>query len=190
MKQKKRGLDKRGQMICGIVCLSFLLGVTGGALAANGMNGEQQTELMTVLQEGVSGGEATFWGIFWKYLKYDMIIWAGGWMSLGLIFSGAAFLLRSVCLGFTAAMMMTTYGIGGFFAAAASILPQNIFLIPVYIFMMSASAYYLFSWQESGRLRARKRDRRQKQTEYCILFGVSLVFLLVASGIERLVLLG
>ena len=110
-------------------------------------------------------------------------------MQLGLFFAGAAFLFRSVAVGFTSAMMMATYGAKGILFSAATFLPQNLLLIPAYIIIMSASIYYLLSWQEEGPKRALKRERRRKQMEYCILFGVSIVLLAAAAGVERAILL-
>lgn len=190
MKKKKRLLDQRGQMITMIVCLSFLLGTAGGALAANTLGAAEQGELAAFLRDALEGQEAAFLPIFWKYLKYDLVIWLGGWMSLGLFFSGAAFLFRSVSVGFTSAVILAAHGAEGVLTIAGTFLPQNLLLVPAYILMMSAAAYYLFSWREGEGKRALKRERRRKQTEYCILFGVSVLLLLAAAGVERVVLAG
>nr|WP_294682219.1 stage II sporulation protein M [uncultured Anaerotignum sp.] len=190
MKKQKRRIDKRLQKIVGIVCLSFLLGTAGGALLANLLPSGQQGALSSFLQQALEDvEEIRFGSIFWKYLKYDVIIWLGGWMQLGLFFSGAAFIFRSVCVGFTSAMLMTTYGTKGIFLSASSFLPQNLLLIPCYILIMTASVYYLLSWQEEGGKRTLKREKRRKQMEYCILFGVSVLLLIAASAVERALLL-
>lgn len=191
MKKRKRTIEKRGQMIAAVVCLSFLLGTAGGALAANLLAAAEMGEMADFLQNAMQEGtEAAFLPIFWKYLKYDIVIWLGGWMSMGLFFSGAAFLFRSISIGFTSAMILTVYGAKGILTIAGTLLPQNVFLIPAYILMMSAAAYYLSSWREGEGKRALKREKRRKQTEYCILFGVSVLLLLAAAGMERMVLLG
>ncbi len=186
MKQQKREWMKRGQMIFIIVCLSFLLGSLGGSVAANivGHSGKESTALF--FKEALkSGTEAGFGYVFWKYLKYDLLIWLGGWLTSGIFLSGCVFLFRSVSLGFTSAMLMTAYGGKGILLSILAVLPQNLVLIPLYIFMMTASFYYASVWHENGaRQRAGKREKRRKQTEYCILMGASLVALLLAVGIE------
>ena len=48
--KKKRKLDRQVQKIIGIVCLSFLLGALGGAVAANLMPAAEQGELSLFLQ--------------------------------------------------------------------------------------------------------------------------------------------
>ncbi len=189
MRKPKRRTDRRLQRIIGIVCLSFLCGTAGGALLANLLPTAQRGEVAVFLEQTLAGTDTSVYGsVFLKYLKYDLIIWLGGWMQLGLLFSGAAFLFRSVCVGFTSAMMMTVYGAKGIFLSAISFLPQNLFLIPAYLLMMSASLYYALSCQEVGEKRALKREKKRKQTEYCILFGISVLLLAVAAGIERMLL--
>ena len=186
---KKRRKDKRIPKIFGIVCLSFLLGTMGGALAANLLPMGEQGELSGFLQQTMEGAvEVSFLALFWKYLKYDLLIWLGGWMQLGLFLSGAAFFFRSVAVGFTSAMLMSVYGIKGIWLAVTHLLPQNLLLIPTYICIMSAAVYYMLNWQEGSGKRALKRERRRKQTEYCILFGVSVMLVAAAAGIEGVIL--
>jgi uncharacterized membrane protein SpoIIM required for sporulation len=108
-------------------------------------------------------------------------------MQMGLFLSGAVFLFRSAAVGFTSAMLMTAYGMKGIFRAV-SFLPQNLLLIPAYILMMSAALYYMLHWQEEGGKRTLKREKRRKRTEYCILFGVSVLLILGAVGVERMLL--
>lgn len=187
---KRRKMDRQVQKIIGIVCLSFLLGTIGGALAANFLPVGERRELMLFLEETRKQEEIpSFLYLFWKYLKYDLIIWLGGWMQMGLFLSGVAFLFRSVTVGFTSAMMMTAYGGKGIVLAVSSFLPQNLLLIPAYTLMMSAALYYMLHWKEEGVKRGLKRERKRRQTEYCILFGASVLLLAGAAGVERWILL-
>ncbi len=185
MVKRKKWFDKRGQKIVFIVCLSFLFGVLGGAIAANLMGTDAKTELSGVIrQAGEIQQSGSFSAAFWKYLKYDLIIWLGGWLQLGVFLSGAVFLLRSISIGFASAMMMVTYGFKGVWSAMFTLLPQNIILIPVYIFTMCAAIYYLLTWNEGSGKRGLKRERRRKQTEYCLLLLASIVFIAIGAGIE------
>ena len=187
--KKKRTLDRQVQKIIGIVCLSFLLGTLGGAVAANLLPSVEKEGMIQFLQ-GIPNQDVvpSFGVLFWKYLKYDFLIWLGGWMQMGLFLSGAVFLFRSVSVGFTSVMFLMTHGMKGIFLAMLSFLPQNLLLIPAYIMMMSAALYYMMQWRETGPKRTLKRERRRKQTEYCILFGISILLVAVAAGVERCVL--
>lgn len=185
--KKKHRIDRQVQKIVGIVCLFFLLGTLGGAMAANLLPPEAKGELSLFLQERTVE-TSSFFDLFWKYLKYDLIIFLGGWMQMGLFLSGTVFLFRSISVGFTSAMLTVTYGARGILLAMTSFFPQNFFLIPAYILMMSAALYYMSHWQEEGGKRALKREKRRKRTEYCILFGVSVFLVFGAAGVERMLL--
>lgn len=111
-------------------------------------------------------------------------------MQMGIFFSGAVFLFRSVSLGFTSAMLFLTHGEKGIFHAVISILPQNLLLIPAYTLLMWSALYYMLHWKEEGGKRALKRERRRKQAEYCIILGGGIVLLAGASGVEYLLLIG
>ena len=146
MYPKKKTPAERGQMIFMIVCLSFLLGTVGGAVAANlaGRSGEET--LVRFLQEHLTaGGDSSFWYTFWKYMKYDLLIWAGGWLSMGVFISGCVCLFRGISLGFTAAMLMASYGGKGVWLTILGILPQKLLLIPAYVAMTTVAVYYLFA---------------------------------------------
>ncbi len=185
MYQKKKKLLKN-QKILLLISSCFLLGVAGGALAAN-IAGQSGTETFALFlkkylttQEDVSFGY-----VFWKYLKYDLLIWAGGWLSMGIFLSGSICLFWGVSLGFTTAMMMASYGSKGVLLAVMGVVPQNMILIPVYLTMTGAAMYYLFVWDEEVvRKRAIKREKRKRKTEYCILLVGSVVLVCLASCVE------
>ena len=165
------------------------MGILGGALAANLLPMEEKEELAHFLQVAEELSEIpSFWALFWKYLKYDILIWLGGWLQMGIFLSGAAFLFRSISLGFTSAMMMTVYGVKGIWKVTTSFLPQNILLIPAYVLMMSAAFYYMLHWKEDMAKRAWRREKKRRQAEYCILFGVSVFLMMGAAGVERILL--
>lgn len=185
MYQKKKNSIKSEKILL-LVCICFLLGVTGGALAANiaGQSGKEAFALFLkkylTMEEDVSFGY-----VFWKYLKYDLLIWVGGWLSMGIFLSGSICLFWGVSLGFTTAMMMASYGKKGVLLAMVGVVPQNLILIPVYLAMTSAAMYYLFAWEEEVfRQRAAKREKRKRKTEYLILLTASVVLICLASCIE------
>ena len=188
MKKRSHQTDKR--VIFCIVCLFFLFGALGGALAANLLKAPQKAELAAFLETALLKQEgATFRDVFWKYLKYELLIWIGGWMLPGLFLSGTAFLFRSIAVGFTAATLLLTYGTKGIWTAVTAFLPQNLLLIPAYSILMTAAVYYLLSAQNETGKRALKRERRRRRVEYCILFMGSVLLLLLAAGLEQAVIL-
>ena len=72
--KKKRKTDRQVQKIVGIVCLSFLIGTMGGALAANLLPAGEKSDLALFLESAINGTKpVSFLGLFWKYLKYDIV---------------------------------------------------------------------------------------------------------------------
>ena len=179
----KKKQETGRQKILYIVCLFFLLGTAGGAIMANFLPMEEKSSLSLLLQQGGEKQQIlSFGAYFWKYLKYGVLIWLGGWMQMGIFFSGAVFLFRGVSLGFTSAMLLLAHGKKGIFLALISILPQNL--------LLWAAIYYMLHWKEEEGKRALKRERRRKRVEYCIILGGGIVLLAGASGVEYLLLLG
>lgn len=179
---------ERGQRIATIVCLCFLFGCIGGAVAANIGGQSEEANLALFLQEKLAdGAQMEFGQVVWKYLKYDLLIWLGGWLSMGVFLSGCICLLRGVSLGFTSAMLMASYGKDGVWLTCLGILPQHFLLLPAYLGMTIAAIYYLFAWEEEGvRKKSRKQDKKRKRMEYVILGLASLLLIVAASGIEVL----
>ncbi len=185
MYRKKKKLVKSEKILL-LICCCFLLGVAGGALAAN-IAGQSGTETFALfLKKYLTTQEAVSFGyVFWKYLKYDLLIWVGGWLSMGIFLSGSICLFWGVSLGFTTAMMMASYGKKGVLLAMMGVIPQNLILIPVYVMMTGAAMYYLFVWDEEVfRKRTAKREKRKRKTEYCILLAGSVVLVCLASCVE------
>lgn len=188
MKKRNDQTDKR--RIFSIVCLFFLFGVLGGAVLANLLTAEQKAELTAFLETALFiQDEPTYWHIFWKYMKYDLCIWLGGWTIAGIFFSAAAFLFRGIAVGFTSAAIFTAYGWKGIWRAVTTVLPQNLLLIPTYCIILTAALYYMLPAQQKMGIRMQKREQRRRRAEYTILFAGSVGMLLLAAGIEKVVIL-
>lgn len=183
---KKRTSMERGQIITMIVCLSFLIGIMSGAIAANiaGQSGKGSValSLQTYFAEGTA---ASFGHVFWKNLKYILLIWVGGWLSMGVFLASCVCLFRALSIGFTAAMLMAGYGGKGVLLVCMGILPQYILLIPACVGMTIAAISYLFAWEDhSIRARYRKSEQRKKRLEYTILLAGGIVLTVLASAWE------
>lgn len=184
--RKKKVFVERGQIITTIVCLSFFIGIIGGAIAANvaGQSGKGTIalSLQGYLAEGVT---ASFGHVFWKNLKYILLIWMGGWISMGVFMAGCVCFFRALSIGFTAAMLMAGYGGKGILLVCIGILPQYLLLIPACVGMTIAALFYLFAWDDGGvRARYRKTEQNRKRLEYTILLADSVLLTAVASAWE------
>lgn len=186
MKKRNGQTDRR--KVFSIVCLFFLLGALGGAVAANLLQAAQKAELAAFLETALFQQDAvSCQQIFWKYLKYALFIWLGGWKAKGLFISAGVFLFRSIAVGFTSAAVCIAYGVKGVWMVITSFLPQNLVLIPLYSILMTA-AVYKPEQRELGK-RMQKRERRRRRAEYGMLFAGAMVVLLLAVWVEKVILL-
>lgn len=188
MRKKSEQTDRRRIFL--IVCLFFLFGSLLGALAANLLGAAQKAELAAFLEMAMQQEEVpTIWKIFGKYLKYALLIWLGGWTTAGIFVSGAAFLLRSMAVGFSSAAILTAYGIKGVEMIVTTVLPQNLLLIPAYSILMAAAVSMLFIPNQEKGKRTLRRKRRKRRAEYGFVFAGAAVMLLFAAGVEKILLL-
>lgn len=180
-KQQKR------QMMAFMICLLFLLSIIMGAILANGLSLEEVDTLQYHIDKLFCNEQTTknFVNVFLKYLKYDVLIWLGGCFCYGAVLSAGVLAFRGISLGYTAAILFRTYGVKGIFVIIATMLPQNMVLLPIYFFMTFLAFCFLLE-QKSGQSGkgALKREITRKWTEYAILLCASIMIVGIACFIE------
>jgi stage II sporulation protein M len=178
------------------ICISFLIAVFVGAVVSNVISSEKVAimgeELKTFFSGIFENGEEirpSFSAIFMKYAKYVFLIWLGGWFPFGIILSGGILMFRGASLGFTAAMLMKEFGMRGVIATVFTILPQNLLLIPTYLFITWAAISFSIDrgTKKIGKA-GLKRERTKKSTEYAIFFSGAVICLALVSLLEISVL--
>lgn len=185
-------INQKRQKFAVMVAVSFLFSVMIGAVVANCVQAEQTAEIGAGLQNFFGSiresgllREQSFWQVFIKYVKYDILIWLGGWIAYGIVLSGTALCFRGISIGFTTAMFVAEYGMKGFVAVFLSILPQNLILVPAYLFMAWVALCFLYDRNDGGYKKAGLRREKQKQAmEYNILFAGSMVLVAVGTAVE------
>ena len=177
-------IDKR-QMMAITICLFFLLSTMVGAMLANGLSLEEVNHLQSSLEALFQKEQNSFLSVFFKYLKYDVLIWLGGCFYYGAILSAGILAFRGISLGYTTSVLFRTYGAKGIFPVICSMLPQNLILLPIYFFMTWIAFCFLLE-QKSGQYGkgALKREITRRWTEYIILFVGSVLAVILASLIE------
>ena len=176
--------DKR-QMMAITICLFFLLSTMVGAMLANGLSLEEVNHLQSSLEALFQKEQNSFLSVFFKYLKYDVLIWLGGCFYYCAILSAGILAFRGISLGYTTSVLFRTYGAKGIFPVICSMLPQNLILLPIYFFMTWIAFCFLLE-QKSGQYGkgALKREITRRWTEYIILFVGSVLAVILASLIE------
>lgn len=188
--------DDKQIRIAFIILLAFLAANIIGAMLCNGIYGTKTSGLALELKNFFTGvkengvtGSYSFSTIYWKYLKYSLFIWIGGWLSYGCIISGVALCFRGLSLGFTTAMLLRTYGFKGFFVALLTIVPQNLILIPAYLILTwAATCFWLRRGRSSNGKAGLRREKNKQYTEYSIFLMAAILLIAVATLVEAFVI--
>lgn len=128
----------------------FLIGIIFGAIIVNSLSLTQKNDLYMYLQqffgqvsEGyVADGQTVFSQSFAHYAKYIGLMWILGLSIIGLPIIFILLFLKGVVVGFTVGFLVNQMGITGFFLAFVSVLPQNLFLVPAFIIVGTASVSF------------------------------------------------
>ncbi|WP_158735241.1 stage II sporulation protein M [Alteribacillus sp. YIM 98480] len=125
----------------------LFMGVIFGAVLVNSLSLPLKNDLYYYLQQFLtqfeSGTDITARQIFLQSIShhagYIGLMWVLGLSVAGVPFILILLFLKGVVSGFTIGFLVQQMGSGGFFLAFASILPQNIIVIPAYIIMAVTS---------------------------------------------------
>lgn len=128
----------------------FLIGIIFGAIVVNSLSLTQKNDLFMYLQQffgQVSNGHlaessAIFSQSFAHYAKYVGLMWILGLSIIGLPVILILLFLKGVVVGFTVGFLVNQMGMTGFFLSFVSVLPQNLFLVPAFIIVGTASVSF------------------------------------------------
>lgn len=174
------------------ITVLFLMGVIFGAVLVNSLSFSQKQDLFYYLSQffgQVAQGEvATKQEMFNQSVihnfKYIGVIWILGISIIGLPVILILLFLKGMVVGFTVGFLVNQMGWSGFLFSFGAILPQNIFIVPVFI-IISVLAVSL-SMKMIGRIFLKQVRTPLKPVIYRYLFslGISVCFLIVAGAIE------
>lgn len=190
MKKKNIDFSKR-QILVIIICLCLFLGIILGAIGANNLSEVQYNELGSYLGSFIDGiknsgtTELILSDVILKYGKYVVMIWCCGFIAPGAVMVLVIIIFKGISYGFTTALLVKQYGQTGIKFAALSYLPQNIILIPAYIFIAYVSIEYILKKFKVLPPKARlKREKHKSYLEYIIILFAELLVVSAASIIE------
>ena len=174
------------------IVILFLMGVIFGAIVVNSMSITQKEDLFYYLSQffgQVSDGTVTedndlFLQSFYHNSKFIGLMWILGISIIGLPIILILLFLKGMVVGFTVGFLVSQMGWKGFLLAFASILPQNLIIIPVFILMSAFSV--IFS------MRMIKRQFMKKYAQpimpffkrYIVALIAAVLFISAASGVE------
>ncbi|WP_050615640.1 stage II sporulation protein M [Bacillus testis] len=125
------------------IIILFLMGVICGAIIVNSLSITQKEDLMYYLsrffgqvKEGnITASYHMFKSSISHNIQYMALIWVLGISIIGLPLILILLFLKGVVIGFTVGFLVNSMGWEGFRIAVVSVLPQNIILVPLTIFI-------------------------------------------------------
>lgn len=144
------------------VSLLFLIGIIFGAIIVNSMNFIQKQDLFfyldqfftKMLGEPITSSESLWRSSFLYHVKYLLFIFLLGLSIIGMPIIWILLFMKGLVVGFSVGFLVNQMGWYGLLMAAASIAPQNIIIIPVYL--IGGSLAMVFSFTLIQKLVAKK----------------------------------
>ncbi|GGM22343.1 stage II sporulation protein M [Paraliobacillus quinghaiensis] len=173
----------------------FLVGIIFGAIIVNSMTFIQKTDLffyldqfMNRLLEGpIVDNQDMFKTTFLYHLQYLGLFFILGLSVIGLPIIWILMFVKGVVVGFSVGFFVNQLGWKGFVFAAASIAPQNIFIIPVYL--LASSIAMIFSLALLQKIFSRKIQQPTAQPflQYVVVFLLFVCVAAVAAIVETFI---
>src|SRR5699024_9931648 len=125
-----------------------------------------------------------FKSVLLSHVQYLLIFLLLGLSIIGLPFIWIIIFVKGTFIGFSVGFFVYQYGFRGLLFISAAILPQNLIVIPVYLF--ASTIAMIFSGQLLKKLSGRRliRFTVEPVIQYLIVFVVLFGFCLLAALIE------
>ncbi len=142
-----------------ILLCSLLIGLIGGIVMCN-LTDEAQFNTLTlnisnffnsIKTTGINSYEVFFEAMI-KYGKTLIIIWFLAFLPLSTLISVIIIFSKGMSCSFTSAILIKEFGVDGFLYSLPMYLPQNIIIIPVYIYVAYSGATFVLAQIVSKRL--------------------------------------
>ncbi|WP_026570056.1 MULTISPECIES: stage II sporulation protein M [Sediminibacillus] len=173
----------------------FLIGIIFGAVIVNSMNFVQREDLFFYLDRffgqmidgTVADSQEVLKSSVFYHLKYLLLLFILGLSIIGLPVIWIMLFVKGLVVGFSVGFFVNQMGWKGLLFAAASIAPQNLLIIPVYL--IAGSLAMIFSLTLLRKLFTRRSQQPilQPFAKYSMSFVTLLLFIAVASLVESFV---
>jgi len=173
----------------------FLMGVIFGAIVVNSLSFAQKEDLYLYLGKfftEIEGGRMTssedmFRQSFLHNVKSLGILWLLGISIIGLPLIFVLVFMKGVVVGFSVGFLVNQMGWSGFLLSFVSILPQNIIIIPVFIFIGAVSASFSITLIRKIFMRGQTSMQLPMIpffSRYVVFLVAAIAVITVAAGVE------
>ncbi|HEY4552075.1 MAG TPA: stage II sporulation protein M [Bacillaceae bacterium] len=133
--------------IYSFIIVLFIMGIIFGAIIVNSLTGPQKEDLFYYLNqffgqvaEGkTSPAEELLKLSFLHNIKFTGLMWVLGISIIGFPLILVLLFLKGVVVGFSVGFLVSQMGWQGLLLAFVALLPQNLFIIPVFVFIAAVS---------------------------------------------------
>jgi stage II sporulation protein M len=173
----------------------FLMGIIFGAIVVNSLSFAQKEDLYFYLSKffsemedgSMTSAEELFRQSFLHNMKYLGLMWLLGISIIGLPLIFVLLFMKGVVVGFSVGFLVNQMGWSGFLLSFVSVLPQNIIIIPAFIFIGAISAN--FSLTLIRKIFMRQTSSMQFQmipflSRYVIFMVAAIGIVTIAASIE------
>jgi stage II sporulation protein M len=174
------------------IIVLFFMGVIFGAIVVNSMSFTQKEDLFYYLSqffgqisvEKAAENKDLFLQSFFHNSKFIGLIWILGISIIGLPVILILLFLKGMVVGFTVGFLVSQMGWKGFSLAIASVLPQNLIIIPVFIIMAALSVIFSIRMIKKQFMKTYAQPMVPLFKGYIFALIAAIIFISVASGIE------
>ncbi|WP_018660534.1 stage II sporulation protein M [Heyndrickxia acidiproducens] len=179
--------------IYSFIIVLFLMGVIFGAIIVNSLSIAQKEDLFFYLKQffgqvsagKVAAAEDLFRSSFFHNMKFLGLIWVLGISIIGLPLILILLFLKGLVVGFSIGFLVNQMGWNGFLLSFATVLPQNLLIIPVFIFTSVMAV--MFSLNLIRKIFMKQNVHFaffQLFMKYCMALVAAFLIALMAAGIE------
>ncbi|MGM7635450.1 stage II sporulation protein M [Bacillus sp. Hm123] len=175
------------------VAVLFFMGVVFGAVVVNSLSLNQKEDLAYYLQQffgQVSDGQIAvsqdiFWQSFIHNVKYLGSIWLFGISIIGLPLIFIFLFMKGIVIGFSVGFLVQQMSWKGFFLSMTTVLPQNLIIIPIFLFVAAVST--AFSLQLIKKIFMKQGNQfyiGPFLLRYILFFFIAIAAAAMAAGVE------
>ncbi len=175
-----------------IVVLAFVIGICTGSFTVNALNQSQFVELSTYVEDFfsiLSGQEINHTEILkismMNHIKTVAILWLLGITVIGIPLIIFIIGIKGFVVGFSVGYFIKSLSLKGLLFSIVGIFPQNLIVIPSYIFLSVACISISISMIKSIiKTKYRQTDIKNQFVSYSMLTFIILIILIFGSIIE------
>ncbi|UOR12392.1 stage II sporulation protein M [Halobacillus amylolyticus] len=170
----------------------FIMGMVFGAVIVNSMNFVQKQDLFFYLEqffEQIVGMEGQAKTTLLKdsilyHIKYMLLLFLLGISIVGMPIITVLLFIKGLVVGFSVGFLVNQMGWYGLLLSSASIAPQNLLVIPVYLIGGALALIFSLTLCKQLFIRRVHQPIIQAFGRYSAMFGILLLVLMGASVVE------